>query len=52
MGQRLLTHESMTLSRQELETYWSLDDVFEQHHVLDEIDAARARAAKRVNDDG
>jgi len=44
MSHRLLTHDCLTLSRQELETYWSVADVMETHYVLDEIDAARDRA--------
>lgn len=50
MRYRLLTHEHSPCSGlTELDTTWSLDDAFEAHRVLDELDDLEARRAARLD---
>jgi hypothetical protein len=42
--ERILVSERYTVSRRELETYWTIEDVLSAHQVLDAIDEAHERA--------
>jgi len=45
---RLLTEKRLTLSMQEFEVHWSLDDAIAAHKTLDAIEAAEAQAYARA----
>lgn len=41
---RLLSSKFLSVSLQEVEEFWSIEDVADAHEVLDAIEAAEARA--------
>lgn len=45
---RLLTSQDLHVSLREFETHWSWLDAWEAHRVLDAIEAARAEARRRA----